>query len=119
MQVVNAESLTAVPAHTCFPGYPSAHASASYAAREILQRIFSNRPHSIVLSTPAMPGLQLPYDTLSEITDDIDDARVYGGIHFRYDQEAGGDQGTAIGRYIYKEKLRCATGCEAIPVPEQ
>ena len=103
----------------CFPGYPSAHASASYAAREILQRIFSNRPHSIVLSTPAMPGLQLPYDTLSEITDDIDDARVYGGIHFRYDQEAGGDQGTAIGRYIYKEKLRCATGCEATTVAEQ
>ena len=63
----------------CFPSYPSAHASASYSAREILARIFSNRPHWIMLSTPAMPGLVLQYDTLDAITEDIDNARVYGG----------------------------------------
>lgn len=103
----------------CFPSYPSAHASASYAAREILERIFSNRPHSIALSTASMPGFLLQYDSLSEITDDIDNARVYGGIHFRYDQEAGGDQGIEIGRYIYREKLRCARGCESSDVPER
>jgi hypothetical protein len=97
----------------CFPSYPSAHASASYAAREILERMFSNRPHSVVLSTPAMPGFQLQYNTLTQITDDIDNARVYGGIHFRYDQEAGGDQGIEIGHYIFKEKLRCVRGCES------
>jgi hypothetical protein len=68
---------------------------------------------------PAMRGSELQYNTLSEITDhDIDDARVYGGIHFRYDQEAGGDQGIEIDRYIYKEKLRCVMGCESIRVTE-
>jgi len=71
----------------------------------VLARIFGNRPHSIALSTAAMPGFQLQYSTLTEITDDIDDAREYGGIHFRYDQEAGGDQGTDIRRYVYNEKL--------------
>jgi hypothetical protein len=95
----------------CFPSYPSAHASASYAAREILARIFSDRTHSITLSTPAMPALVLQYKTLGEITDDIDDARVYGGIHFRYDQEEGGVQGTDIGRYVYKQKLKCVRAC--------
>jgi hypothetical protein len=97
----------------CFPSYPSAHASASYSAREILERTFGNRPHSIALSTPAMPGFVLQYNKLSEITDDIDDARVYGGIHFRYDQEEGGVQGTDIGRYVYKGKLRCLRGCNS------
>jgi hypothetical protein len=97
----------------CFPSYPSAHASASYSAREILARTFGNRPHSIALSTPAMPGLVLQYKTLSEITDDIDNARVYGGIHFRYDQEEGGVQGTDIGRYVYKGKLRCLRRCDS------
>jgi len=91
----------------CFPSYPSAHASASYAAREILARIFGNRRHSVTLSTPALPGLVLQYRNLTEITDDIDDARVYGGIHFRFDQETGGEQGTDIGRYVYKQKLGC------------
>ena len=40
------------------------------------------------------------------ITDDIDDARVYGGIHFRFDQEAGGLMGRRVGRYVYLENLR-------------
>ena len=92
----------------CFPSYPSAHASASYSAREVLARTYGNGPDSITLSTP--PGssvaLHLYYNTLSEITDDVDNARVYGGIHFRYDQDEGGVQGTDIGRYVYKEKLR-------------
>jgi hypothetical protein len=40
----------------------------------------------MVLSSPAGPGVILRYRKLKEITDDIDDARVYGGIHFRFDQ---------------------------------
>jgi hypothetical protein len=95
----------------CFPSYPSAHASASYAAREVLARIFGNRQHSITLSTPALPGFVLHYTNLTQITDDVDDARVYGGIHFRFDQEAGGEQGTNIGRYVYREKLSCVKKC--------
>jgi hypothetical protein len=95
----------------CFPSYPSAHASASYAAREILARTFGNRGHSITLSTSALPGFVLQYRSLTEITDDIDDARVYGGIHFRYDQETGGEQGTDIGRYVSREKLGCVKKC--------
>jgi hypothetical protein len=91
----------------CFPSYPSAHASASYAAREVLARIFGGGRHSITLSTPALAGFVLYYTNMREITDDIDDARVYGGIHFRFDQETGGEQGSNIGRYIYREKLGC------------
>ena len=34
-----------------------------------------------------------------DITDDIDDARVYGGIHFRFDQQAGARQGRRVGIY--------------------
>src|SRR5947209_19995062 len=96
----------------CFPSYPSAHASASYSAREILTRTFGNRHDSIALSNPAWPGFVLYYNALSEITDDIDNARVYGGIHFRYDQEEGGVLGTDIGRYVYKEKLGRLTRSE-------
>ena len=53
-----------------------------------------------------VPGVALYYKRFSEITDDIDDARVYGGIHFRFDQEAGAVQGRRIGSYVYKHTLR-------------
>jgi hypothetical protein len=84
----------------CFPSYPSAHASASYAARAVLQRFWGNGGHDIVLSHASLPQVLLQYPTLKAITDDIDDARVYGGIHFRFDQEAGARQGRQIGRDV-------------------
>jgi hypothetical protein len=49
----------------------------------------------------------LDYTAWDEITDDIDDARVYGGIHFSFDQEAGARQGRQVGRYILRNYLRC------------
>ncbi|HEY1577585.1 MAG TPA: vanadium-dependent haloperoxidase, partial [Terracidiphilus sp.] len=95
----------------CFPSYPSAHASASYAAREVLAQIFGNRDHSITLSTRALPGVVLRYSNLTELADDIGDSRIYGGIHYRFDTETGGEQGTEIGRYVYREKLRSVKRC--------
>jgi hypothetical protein len=95
----------------CFPSYPSGHATSSYAAREVLERIFGRRGHSIVVSTPAIPDVVLKYTTLREVTSDIDDARVYGGIHFRFDQEGGADQGRQVGAYVYRHSLRPSRGC--------
>ena len=90
----------------CFPSYPSAHASASYAARTIAEKIFGSKGHDIKLSHPNFPDVILHYSKFSQMTDDIDDARVYGGIHFRFDQEAGARQGHQVGSYVYKNNLR-------------
>lgn len=90
----------------CFPTYPSAHATASYAGRRIIEHIWGADKHSITLETPTLPHLSLHYTRIDRITDDIDDARVYGGIHFRFDQEAGALQGTRIGDYIFGNHLR-------------
>jgi hypothetical protein len=94
----------------CFPGYPSAHAVLSNAAREVLERIYTSRLPSFTLSNPAVPGVNLKYSSLKQMTDDINDARVYGGIHFRFDQEAGADLGRRVGKFIYKNYLG-VTGC--------
>lgn len=88
-----------------FPSYPSAHASASYAAREVLERIFGFGKFSITLTHPAVPNVVLFSDNLETITDDVDDARVYGGIHFRFDQEAGARQGYSVGSYVFEHNL--------------
>jgi hypothetical protein len=95
----------------CFPSYPSGHASTSYAAREVLERMFGMRGHSITVSSPAVPGVTLKYSTFKNMTDDIDDARVYGGIHFRFDQEEGAEQGRRVGAYVYTHRLRPVRDC--------
>jgi hypothetical protein len=90
----------------CFPSYPSAHASASYAGAAVARLVWGDDAHSLVLTHPSQPQLVFHYTSLRQITADIDDARVYGGIHFRFDQEAGAKQGTRIGRYVVRHSLR-------------
>jgi hypothetical protein len=90
----------------CFPSYPSNHGSAANSAAEVLKRIYGEGGHFMTLSNPAVPDIVLQYTTFDQITDDISDARVYGGIHFRTDQVAGERLGKAIGRAVYKNNLR-------------
>jgi hypothetical protein len=93
-----------------FPSYASGHATFAGAARVVLERVFGEDGHSITLTNPLVPDVVLQYTTFKQITDDIDDARIYGGVHFRFDQEAGARQGRLVGDYILRHKLRPVRG---------
>jgi hypothetical protein len=94
----------------CFPSYPSNHGSGSNGAAEVLRRLYGEAGHSITISNPAVPDVVYNYTRFKEITDDISDARVYGGIHFRFDQVAGERLGRAVGTAVYKNNLRSVHG---------
>jgi hypothetical protein len=94
----------------CFPSYPSNHGSAANGAAEVLRRLYGEFRHTITLTNPAVPNIVLQYKSFKQITGDISDARVYGGIHFRTDQEAGTQLGRAIGGEVYKNNLRPVHG---------
>lgn len=89
----------------CFPGYPSAHGAGGGAALEVLERAYGRR-HSVTSSHPNAPGVVIQYEDLRDILEDVSDARVFGGIHFRFDQDAGDRMGKEIGRYNYIHRLR-------------
>lgn len=91
-----------------FPSYASAHGAGSGAARRVAELVFGAFGHSITLSDPGIPDVILSYTNFRDITDDIDDARVYGGIHFRFDQEAGERLGRRVGAYVHQHNLRRA-----------
>jgi PAP2 superfamily len=94
----------------CFPSYPSNHGSGSGGGAEVLRRLYGEAGHSITITNPAKPNFALHYTSFKQITDDISDARVYGGIHFRTDQVAGALLGRAVGTAVYKNNLRPAHG---------
>ena len=89
----------------CFPSYPSNHAAGTGAGAEMLRRLYGADGHSIEMSNPAVPGLSFHYSSLREIAADVDDARVYGGIHFRFDQDAGNLLGRSVAAYVIKNNL--------------
>jgi hypothetical protein len=97
----------------CFPSYPSNHASGTSAGLEALRRVFGAAGHDITVtgSVPALGSLPatvitMHYSKLKDIADDVDDARVYGEIHWRYDQDAGNVLGRAVATEVVKNNLR-------------
>lgn len=97
----------------CFPSYPSNHASGTSAGLEAMRRLFGAAGHDITITNrvPALGSLPATvitksYTQLKEIRDDVADARVYGGIHWRYDQVAGDVLGRAIATEVVKNNLR-------------
>ena len=90
----------------CFPSYVSNHASGSYGGAEALRRLYGAGGHSITITNANFPTLVYQYTELRQITADIDDARVFGGIHFRFDQEGGARLGREVATAVYKGNLR-------------
>lgn len=97
----------------CFPSYPSNHASGTGGGLEAMRRLFGAAGHAITITNnvPALRSLPATvitkhYSQLKEISNDVDDARVYGGIHWRYDQDAGNALGRAIATEVVKNNLR-------------
>jgi hypothetical protein len=90
----------------CFPSYPSNHGAGTGGGVEVLRRLYGEGGHSITLSNTAVPNTILQYTTFDQINDDVSDARVYGGIHFRFDQVAGQRLGRDVATEVYKNNLR-------------
>jgi hypothetical protein len=98
-----------------YPSYPSGFGAFSNAARHALEQLFGRGPQAFTIAAnPALPGMALSYTRLRHLTDDIADARVYGGIHFRFEQDEAENMGERIARYVVKHQLRraCPSDCD-------
>jgi hypothetical protein len=92
-----------------YPAYPSGAGGLGNAGRALLEEMFGRGRHAVTLSNPVLPNLTLRYTKLRHITDDTADARIYAGIHFRFDQEASELLGERVARYVLRNNLRCAS----------
>ena len=86
-----------------------------------MRRLFGAAGHDITISNnvPALGALPATtitkhYTKFQDIANDVDDARVYGGIHWRFDQVAGNDLGRAVGTEVAKNSLRPIHPVEAL-----
>jgi len=101
-----------------FPEYPSAHSCASGAAARVLSRYFGEET-PITVTNDALPGQTRSFPSFSAALDEVVDARVFGGIHFRTACNAGQALGNSIGDYVVKHSLRRIDGCERCDEPRR
>ncbi len=94
-----------------FPGYPSAHSCASSAAARVLSHYFGEDT-AITVTNDALPGQVRSFPNFSAALEEIVNARVFGGIHFRTDCNAGQALGNAVGEYVLKHSLCRIDRCD-------
>jgi hypothetical protein len=66
------------------PEYPSGHARGTAALTELLRNYFGTKRVELVMSsTAAGAGVPRTYENLDDLVADVQNARVWGGLHFR------------------------------------
>ena len=88
--------LFATPAH---PEYPSGHSCASAAAGVVLADAFGDRTRFTVESD-AMPGVTRSFRSFSSALEEVKNARIVAGIHFRSATDDGQALGESVGHYV-------------------
>lgn len=100
-----------VPLHPTprHPEYPSGHAANSGAMAATLELLFGGDPGAQIEVT--LSGITRRWDTFDEGIEEVIDARVYSGIHFRTSDEVGARLGRQVARFVSTHALRpCGKG---------
>jgi hypothetical protein len=80
------------------PDYPSGH-SGTVVGIEVLKAIFGDN-YTLTIHTTTAGESPRTVTSLTQIEVDNGLSRIYGGIHFTFDNEAGQQLGTAVANYV-------------------
>lgn len=98
------QPLFATPQH---PEYVSGHSTASATMATVLGEIFGDDPGvALVATSPTNAGFPRNWTRFSEGVDEVIDARVFSGIHYRTSDEVGARLGGHIGHFVFKHALK-------------
>jgi hypothetical protein len=79
------------------PEYPCAHCTAAGAYGAVLQAEIGSGPAPRLSSTsPTLPGATRSWNTVAEFVQEVSNARIYDGVHYRNSTEVG----TALGQKV-------------------
>jgi hypothetical protein len=96
------ENDSGTPRH---PAYPSGHSTYSAAASEILNFFFGLEDTPSFLIDPGEPKTKIGQE-LNNLADNIGLGRMWAGIHWRSDHEAGGKLGRTVACLVLQQLAR-------------
>ena len=94
------EPLLGTPPH---PEYPSAHACFSGAAEAVLRGELKTDSVRVSVTYPPVFGVTRMFNSFSAISQEVNDARVWGGIHFRSADVDGHELGWRVGEAVLRD----------------
>jgi hypothetical protein len=97
------EPLVDTPLH---PEYPCAHCINSGAARAVLESEFGTGPNPLTMTSATAPGVVHRWATIGAYAEEVSEARIYGGIHYRNSTVVGKAMGKKIGELAVQDYLK-------------
>ncbi|MGE3821031.1 MAG: phosphatase PAP2 family protein [Isosphaeraceae bacterium] len=94
-------SLIATPP---FPSYNSGHSTFSAAAAEILTALYGGHV-PFRTTSDGLPGVTRSFHSFKEAATEAGMSRIYGGIHYRFDDDAGQELGRRIANEVLSRML--------------
>jgi hypothetical protein len=89
------------------PEYLSGHSTNSSAMAATLAFLFGDDPGvPIVAISPTNPAFPRQWASFSQGVDEVIEARIYSGIHYRTSDEVGARVGRQVARFVFKHALR-------------
>jgi hypothetical protein len=95
------------------PEYPSAHGCVSSAITQVLASVLKTQ--TINIDVPGATGgattltTTQHFNTVQDLLQNVADARVWAGLHYRFSTTAGVDLGTQVGKYDLQHNFLPAT----------
>ena len=98
------------------PEYPCAHCITSATISTVLQSIVGDDFGEFSLTSSTAPGVTRKWTRLQDYSDEVSNARIYAGFHYRFSTEVGKEMGKKIGALTVATQLR---GVEALAEPKR
>lgn len=95
------QPLLSTPRH---PDYTSNHSAVSGAAATVLAGLYGDE-NAFTLDAFTLPGKPRSFSSFSSASNEVNDGRVYGGIHTRYAVVDGQTLGRRIGMYVLEHAM--------------
>ena len=102
------------------PEYPCAHCILSGSISGVIKAVLGTEDiPEIAITSPAAPGVTHRFTNLTAFTEEVANARIWAGFHYRFSTRVGTDMGRQIGEYVVKNVMQPAVTAEPQQLPRQ
>jgi hypothetical protein len=89
------------------PEYPCAHCIMASSVASVVESLFgvADLPE-VSLTSPTAPGVTHRWSNLKALVDEVSEARIWAGFHYRFSTQVGTEMGRRIGEYTVMTVMR-------------
>jgi hypothetical protein len=89
------------------PEYPCAHCILSGSVAGVIKAALGTEEIAEVpMTSPTAPGVTHRWTNLAAFTEEVANARIWAGFHYRFSTRVGTDMGRQIGEYVVKNVMQ-------------